>query len=125
MTIHKKGASRRVSFKPPNAQGGGKQIVKLRAAQLGIRSAFDEEDDERMIEFSGSKGSTFRRRNSPIPGSTRNKARGLVENASGWFQVTVSQSTYSTCFMQFGAIHQLRLYFRCRFHTVISTKKIS
>lgn len=89
MTIHKKGASRRVSFKPPNAQGG-KQVVKLRAAQLGIRSAFDEDDDEKMIEFSGSKGSTFRRRNSPIPGSTRNKARGLVENASGWFQVTVS-----------------------------------
>lgn len=91
MTIHRKGANRRVSFKPPNAQGG-KQVVKLRAAQLGIRSAFEEDDDEKMIEFSGSKGSTFRRRNSPIPGSTRNKARGLVEHASGWFQVTVSLS---------------------------------
>lgn len=80
-----------MSFKPPNAQGG-KQVVKLRAAQLGIRSAFDEDDDERMVEFAGAKGSTFRRRNSPIPGSTRNKARGLVENATGWFQVTVSLS---------------------------------
>lgn len=47
-----------------------------------------------MVEFTNSKGGTFRRRNSPIPGSARNnKAKGLIENASGWYQVTVSSKT--------------------------------
>lgn len=93
MTIHKKNGNRRVSFKPSGAHQGNKQPVKLRAAQLGIRSHF-EDDDERMVEFTSSKGSTFRRRNSPIPGSARNKTKGLIDNATGWFQVTVNSTFF-------------------------------
>lgn len=59
--------------------------------EQGIRAQL-EEDDERMVDFDPNKASTFRRRNSPIPGSARNKAKGLVENGSGWFQVTVSKT---------------------------------
>lgn len=112
-----------MSFKPPNGQGGGKPVVKLRAAQLGIRSAFDEDDDERMIEFSGSKGSSFRRRNSPIPGSTRNKARGLIENASGWFQVTVCQFNLFHLFGHSKLVTTVSNFPR-RFHMVTNTTKI-
>lgn len=51
-----------------------------------------------MVEFDPSKASTFRRRNSPIPGSARNKAKGLVENGAGWFQVTVSENAFYAYF---------------------------
>lgn len=90
MTIRKKNGSRRVSFKTSNAHQGGKQNVKLRAAELGLRTHF-EDDDERMVDFNGGKSSTFRRRNSPIPGGARNKGKvKLIENASEWFQAAVS-----------------------------------
>lgn len=58
--------------------------------EQGIRAQLAE-DDERMVDFDPNKASTFRRRNSPIPGSARNKTRGLVDNGTGWFQVTVSE----------------------------------
>lgn len=64
--------------------------MRKKFVEQGLRSQL-EEDDERMVDFDPNKTSTFRRRNSPIPGSARNnKAKGLVENGAGWFQVTVS-----------------------------------
>lgn len=91
ITIRKqnKGGNRRVSFKT-GIVAASKLNLKRGNIEQGIRSQLIEEDDERMIDFDQNKASTFRRRNSPIPGSNRNKARGLVENGSGWFQVTVS-----------------------------------
>lgn len=89
MTIRKKNGSRRVSFKTSNAHQGANPKVKLRAAELGLRTHF-EEDDERMVDFNGGKASTFRRRNSPIPGGARSKGKvKLIDNASEWFQVAV------------------------------------
>lgn len=93
ITIRKKNGSRRVSFKTSNAHRSDKPNVKLRSAELGLRAHFGD-DDEKMIDFDGGKASSFRRRNSPIPGSARNKAKGLIDNASGWFQVTVSNFNF-------------------------------
>lgn len=60
--------------------------VKKGNFEQGLRAAQFDEDDERMVDFDPNKATTFRRRNSPIP---RNKAKGLVENGAGWYQVTV------------------------------------
>lgn len=90
ITIRKphKGGNRRVSFKTGVVSAGRLQLKKGNL-EHGLRSQLDE-DDERMVDFDPSKASTFRRRNSPIPGSARNKAKGLVENGAGWYQITVS-----------------------------------
>lgn len=71
---------RKVSFKPGSV-GNAKMNLKRENFARGIASM---EDDERM---ESGRSSTFRRRNSPIPG--RNKNRGLIEAAGGWFQVTI------------------------------------
>lgn len=96
MTIRKsnKNDNRRVSFKNANVGTSNASSIqqKLRKKYVvqGLRSQL-EEDDERMVDFDPHKTSTFRRRNSPIPGSARNnRAKGLVENGAGWYQVTVS-----------------------------------
>lgn len=96
MTIRKsnKNDNRRVSFKNANVGTNNPSSIQLKLRKKyvaqGLRSAI-EEDDERMVDFDPHKTSTFRRRNSPIPGSARNnKAKGLVENGAGWYQVTVS-----------------------------------
>lgn len=86
-----KGGNRRVSFKPSKLSSIAKNNVKSRTAEMGLRTHFEEDDE--MIEFENSrnKASTFRRRNSPVPRSARNnRAKQLVESASGWFLVTVS-----------------------------------
>lgn len=95
ITIRKtnKNDKRRVSFKNANFGTGNANSVQLKLrkkfVEQGLRSQLDE-DDERMVDFAPHKSSTFRRRNSPIPGSARNnKAKGLVENGAGWYQVTV------------------------------------
>lgn len=91
ITIRKpnKGGNRRVSFKT-GIVSASKLNLKRGNIEQGIRAQL-EEDDERMVDFDPNKASTFRRRNSPIPGSARNnKAKGLVDGA-GWFQVTVSK----------------------------------
>lgn len=95
ITIRKpnKGGNRRVSFKTSGIAGPGAKR-RENVIKQGMLRAQLEEDDERMVDFDPSKASTFRRRNSPIPGSARNKAKGLVENGSGWFQVTVSESVF-------------------------------
>lgn len=69
--------------------------LRQKLVEQSVRSHLDE-DDERMVDFDPHKTSTFRRRNSPIPGSARNnRAKGLVENGAGWFQVTVSTDFYT------------------------------
>lgn len=86
MTIRKggnKGGKRRVSFKP--SATGNANVIRRSNFEHAMRAQL-EEDDERMIDFEPNKATTFRRRNSPIP---RNKAKGLVEQGAGWFQVTV------------------------------------
>lgn len=75
-----------MSFK--TASNSGRIHTKKLSLEHGLRAQL-EEDDERMVDFDPSKASTFRRRNSPIPGSARSKTKGLVENGSGWYQVTV------------------------------------
>lgn len=102
ISIRKKNGNRRVSFKA-NAQKSG-DFKKLRAAELGLRTHFEDED-ERMIEFNGAKAGTFRRRNSPIPSGARHKSKvKLIENASEWFQVNVNidfiPSFYSFIYIQ-------------------------
>lgn len=98
-SIHKNNDKRRVSFKNANVGTSNNQSsiqLKLRKKYVvqGLRSAL-EEDDERMVDFDPHKTSTFRRRNSPIPGSARNnRAKGLIENGAGWYQVTVSVKLY-------------------------------
>lgn len=91
ITIRKtntKGGNRRVSFKT-GIVSAGKLNVKRGNFEQGLRATI-EEGDEKMVDFDPNRASTFRRRNSPIPGSARNKTKGLVENGSGWYQVTVS-----------------------------------
>lgn len=83
-----------MSFKNANVGTSNASSVQLKLRKKyvvqGLRSQL-EEDDERMVDFDPHKTSTFRRRNSPIPGSARNnKAKGLVEMGAGWYQVTVS-----------------------------------
>ncbi|XP_031626575.1 nuclear RNA export factor 1 [Contarinia nasturtii] len=82
-----KGGNRRVSFKT-GIVAQGRLNFKGRNVEQGLRSQLIEEDDERMVDFDPSKASTFRRRNSPIPGSARNKTK-LFETGAGWFQVTI------------------------------------
>lgn len=85
-----------MSFKNPNFGTTNMTTARLKSRKAfveGIRLQI-EEDDERMVDFDVHKTSTFRRRNSPIPGSARNnRGKGLVENGAGWYQVTVSTST--------------------------------
>lgn len=87
ITIRKpnKGGNRKVSFKT-GVISASRLNVKKGNFEQGLRAAQFDEDDERMVDFDSSKATTFRRRNSPIP---RNKAKGLVENGAGWYQVTV------------------------------------
>lgn len=97
MTIRKSknNDKRRVSFKnaggsfQKNAPNSIQMKLKKKYVEQSLRTQI-EEDDERMVDFDPHK-TTFRRRNSPIPGSARNnKAKGLVESGTGWYQVTVS-----------------------------------
>lgn len=95
MTIRKsnKNDNRRVSFKNAGSfQKNASSLqmkLKKKYVEQSLRTQI-EEDDERMVDFDPHK-TTFRRRNSPIPGSARNnKAKGLIESGAGWYQVTVS-----------------------------------
>lgn len=121
ITIRKKNGSRRVSFKTSNAHRGDKQNVRLRSAELGLRAHFGD-DDANMIDFDGGKASSFRRRNSPVPGSARNKAKGLIDNASGWFQVTVSNFYLRISSLSFDFFFVLQI--SSRFHMDTNTKKM-
>lgn len=91
------GSNRRVSFKTTGQ--GRPNNVKLRAAEMGIRARLEDDDDmAEVIQSSKMKKTTFRRRGSPIPKSIHARTKGLVENASGWFQVLVNiaiRSIYS------------------------------
>lgn len=85
-----KGQNRRVSFKTGIISAGRLQLKKGNL-EHGLRSQL-REDDEQMVDFDPNRASsTFRRRNSPIP---RNKAKGLVESGTGWYQVTVSVDSF-------------------------------
>lgn len=85
-----KGQNRRVSFKTGIVSAGRLQLRKGNL-EHGLRSQL-REDDEQMVDFDPNRASsTFRRRNSPIP---RNKAKGLVESGTGWYQVTVSVDSF-------------------------------
>lgn len=80
MTI-RKDSSRRVSFKPQSRQKKFGQNV-----ELAYMASMDQ--DEVMIRRDRRK-----RLGSPGPQSTRSRPKGLVESASGWFQVTVRQTS--------------------------------
>lgn len=115
ITIRKsnKNDKRRVSFKNTNFGTGTNTSVQLKLrkkfVEQGLRSQL-EEDDERMVDFDPHKTSTFRRRNSPIPGSARNnRAKGLVESGAGWFQVTVSSNFHNSFMKNFYPVSEIAL----------------
>lgn len=107
MTI-RKGQNRRVSFKTQSRQNN----AKIRNVELGLRSAMEEDDD--MTE-------RRRRRGSPIPRSARGKTK-LIESASGWYQVVVSDHWIQRILSSKTAFF---FVFARRFRTAKSTTKIS
>lgn len=102
----RKDSNRRVSFKTSSGIQGRLNNAKPRAMRAkfeeGIRARLEEDDE--MIELTSTNKGGFRsadgrlrRRGSPIPRSARpggSKGKGIVEGASGWFQVVVSYSVF-------------------------------
>lgn len=92
---------------------------------MGIRARLEDDDDmAEVIQTSKMKKTTFRRRGSPIPKSIHGRTKGLVESATGWFQVLVitnflfySSTNGTHAFHWFSRADPIWQQIRQRFHT--------